>query len=237
VGGPDGVFHLVWTALGKGEPVIGYAHSADLVRWSDQRGLAVMAAEPAARNAWAPKLFYDRLQQRFMITWASTVRGRFTGSESSAEPGLNHRIYYTTTTDFERLAPARLLYDPGFTVIDAVIARDGPRYLMFVKDERRNPWRKQLVVATARSPEGPWGSPSAPITGNYPAEGPAPIKIDRTWFVYFEKHAEHKLGLLMSQNRVDWNDVSGLLRPPPGARHGSVISVPEEVVERLQQLQ
>ena len=233
--GPDGTFHLVWTASGE-EPLIGYATSADLVSWSSQRALPLMTGEAGAVNMWAPKLFHDRMRSRFMIVWSSTIRGRFTDSDASAEEGFNHRIYYTTTSDFTQFAPARILYDPGFTVIDAALARDGARYLMFVKDERRNPWRKHLMLVTASSPEGPWEAASPPITGGYPAEGPSPIRISRTWFVYFEKYAEHKLGLVMSLDLVRWKDVSDLLRPPPYARHGSVLSVPTDLVERLRRL-
>jgi len=37
----------------------------------------------------------------------------------TSEDQLNHRLYFTTTKDFVNLAPTKLLYDPGFSVIDA----------------------------------------------------------------------------------------------------------------------
>ena len=47
--GPDGVFHMVWT-VGWWERGIGYAHSRDLVNWSEQRYIPVMEHEPEAKN-------------------------------------------------------------------------------------------------------------------------------------------------------------------------------------------
>src|SRR5262249_44838718 len=45
--GPDDAFHLVWTTGWTAEKgkVIGYAHSADLVHWSEQRAIPVMENE------------------------------------------------------------------------------------------------------------------------------------------------------------------------------------------------
>ncbi len=51
--GTDGTYHMVWTSSWK-EPVIGYATSRDLIRWSEQRAITPMAHEPGARNVWAP---------------------------------------------------------------------------------------------------------------------------------------------------------------------------------------
>ena len=42
VRGPDGVYHMVWTS-GWNENGIGYASSKDLVHWTPQRELPVMA--------------------------------------------------------------------------------------------------------------------------------------------------------------------------------------------------
>ncbi|HEY0177229.1 MAG TPA: glycosyl hydrolase, partial [Pedobacter sp.] len=56
--GADGRFHMVWTVswTDKG---IGYASSNDLITWSEQQYLPLMAAEEGARNCWAPEITYD----------------------------------------------------------------------------------------------------------------------------------------------------------------------------------
>src|ERR1700710_914243 len=43
--GSDGVFRMVWTTSWSGI-TIGYASSKDLINWSEQRALPVMANEP-----------------------------------------------------------------------------------------------------------------------------------------------------------------------------------------------
>ena len=45
VRGPDGTFHMVWTS-GWNENNIGYASSKDLITWTEQKAIPVMAHEP-----------------------------------------------------------------------------------------------------------------------------------------------------------------------------------------------
>ena len=50
--GPDGTFHLVWPSGWTAEQgkIIGYAHSKDLIAWSDQQAIPIMESEPNTRN-------------------------------------------------------------------------------------------------------------------------------------------------------------------------------------------
>ena len=57
--GPDGTFHLVWTAGWRNDQGFGCANSKDLIHWSEQQFVPVMTNEPATVNVWAPELFYD----------------------------------------------------------------------------------------------------------------------------------------------------------------------------------
>jgi hypothetical protein len=241
--GPDGTFHMVWTA-GWEERGIGYASSSDLINWSAQRYIPVMAHEPSARNAWAPELFYDEESGEFLILWATTIPGRFAETDGqdrgSNDPvGWNHRMYYVTTRDFENFSEARRIYDHGFNVIDAVLVRDGHRYAMILKDETNRPFapQKNLRVAFAGRARGPYGPPSPPITGDYWAEGPTALRIGGRWHVYFDKYIERRYGVVTSADLVDWTDESDRLVMPSGARHGTAFEVPEEVARRLLELQ
>jgi beta-xylosidase len=58
--GPDGTFHLVWTSSWKGDLGFGYASSKDLIHWSEQQFIPVMANEPSTVNVWAPEIMYDK---------------------------------------------------------------------------------------------------------------------------------------------------------------------------------
>ena len=238
--GPDGVFHMVWTP-GWRERGIGHASSPDLIHWSEQQYIPVMAHEPRARNAWAPELAYDASSGEYLVFWATTIVGRFPATDGqlrkgrSWDPGWDHRIYYVATRDFRTFTPARLLYEHGFNVIDATMVRDGARWLMFVKDETDEPRtpQKNIHYAVTASPTGPWGPPSPAITGKYWAEGPTVLRIDGTWYVYFDKYMEGHFGLVTSPDLEHWTEASDRLSLPPGIRHGTAFEIPADVAAAL----
>ncbi len=131
--GADGKFHMVWT-VSWNEQSIGYASSEDLIHWSAQKDLSVMAEEPGTRNCWAPEITYDAKSKTYMIYWATTIPGRFKAGEGTGDDQYNHRMYYVTTKDFKQFSSAKLLYDHGFNVIDATIVPNGSEYMLFLKD-------------------------------------------------------------------------------------------------------
>jgi beta-xylosidase len=232
--GPDGMFHMVWTT-GWWDKGIGLAHSANLIDWSEQKFLPVMEHEPDAKNCWAPEIFYDKATQTYYIIWATTVPGRFPETENPQDDN-NHRIYCTTTKDFETFTDAKVFYDPGFNVIDSFLAYDDAsnRYVMFLKNETKVPKaEKNIRVAFADKAAGPYGPASEPITGGYWAEGPAALKIDGTWYVYFDKYTEHQYGAVKSDDLEHWTDISDRLRFPSGTRHGTPFKASLDVLKNL----
>jgi hypothetical protein len=236
--GPDGVFRMVWTTGWTGH-TIGYASSADLVHWSAERAIPVMAQEPKAANCWAPEVVFDQKQGDYVIFWATSIPGRFADTDATGHMGsdhqpLNHRIYRTTTRDFVTFTPAQVLYDGGFDVIDATMARNGAEWLLFVKDETEYPKpAKHILLVRAASPLGPFSPPSAPITGAYWAEGPTSIRIDGSWYVYFDKYQLHQFGVIRSRDLIHWEDISAQLKMPAGIRHGTIIRVPRTLADNL----
>jgi hypothetical protein len=230
--GADGLFHMVWTVswTDKG---IGYASSKDLIHWSGQRFLPVMEKEAGTRNTWAPEITYDAAGKQYMIYWASTIPGRFPETQVAADGAYNHRIYYTTTKDFKTFTDTKLLYNPGFNSIDATIVPDGKRFVMFLKDETREPAQKNLKVAFSDQITGPYSAASAPITGQYWAEGPTAIHLGDKWLVYFDKYTSHKYGAIQSTDLKTWTDVSDQIQFPNGTRHGTVLRITKKELEQL----
>ncbi|HEX7088339.1 MAG TPA: glycoside hydrolase family 43 protein [Vicinamibacterales bacterium] len=235
--GPDGVFRLVWTT-GWWDKGFGYAESCDLRAWSTPRFVPVMAHEPEARNTWAPEIVYDRSASHYLIFWATTIPGRFPETDLSGDlhdgRQLNHRLYCTTTTDFEHFAPASLFYDGGFNVIDGTIVDLGDRFAMIVKDETRAPIpHKHLRVTFAPAPRGPWGPAGRAFTPGW-VEGPSVVRLGDAWVVYYDEYTRQRYGAMRTHDFETWEDVSGLVRMPAGARHGTVLDLPPDAVAALQ---
>lgn len=233
--GPEGTFHMVWTCgwtTEKGK-IIGYAESKDLQHWSDQRAIELMQNEPKTRNMWAPEIFYERVAQRWLIYWSSTIPGRYRDGDNSGDNGYNHRAYYATTTNFQQISESRLFYDPGFNMIDGTIFQDHDQFYFFFKDERKQPLKKNLRYATAASPEGPYSQPSEPFTGAW-VEGPSAIKIGNEYLVYFDHYAKPQYyGALRSKDLKTWEDCSKEMSFPKGQRHGTVLRISKKVAEEL----
>ncbi|MEP7107316.1 MAG: glycoside hydrolase family 43 protein [Ferruginibacter sp.] len=230
--GGDGRFHLVWT-VSWNDKGIGCAYSPDLFHWSQQRFIPVMAKEDSARNTWAPEITYDSKNKKYMIYWASTIAGRFPSKDSAAESKYNHRLYYVTTKKFKKFSDTKLLYDPGFSVIDASIVPNGDQYVMFLKNETRYPVEKNIRIAYSKKINGPYSGAGAPITGKYWAEGPTALKIGDEWVVYFDKYTEHEYGAVSSRDLINWTDISDKISFPKGVRHGTVFAISAIEFEKL----
>jgi len=223
--GADNKFHMVWTISWNAKG-IGYATSTDLIHWSAQQYVPVMEKEDSARNCWAPEITFDIKNKEYVIYWATTIKGKYPAVDPSVENGYNHRLYYTTTKDFISFSETKLLYDKGFNIIDATIIRNKKEYVMFLKDETIKPVaQKNIRMATSKKLASGFSSPSAPITGNYWAEGPTVVKANDEWIVYFDKYRDHKYGAISSKDLKQWKDVSQKISLPAGIRHGTIFTI------------
>jgi hypothetical protein len=226
--GPDGTFHLVWTTGWRNDQGFGYAHSKDLVHWSDQQFIPAMTHEPKTVNVWAPELFYDETNKRFIICWASTIPGRF---PDNLEPhDNNQRMYYTTTVDFQVFTPTTLFFDPGFSVIDCTIVRRDDGYALVLKDNSRN--QMKLRVAFGEGPIGPWRDVSDPWTQKF-TEGPSALRLGDEWIIYFDAYRQGMYGAAKTGDFKAFVDISGQVSFPPGHKHGTVLKVSREILEGL----
>lgn len=232
--GGDGLFHMVWT-VSWNEQGIGYAHSTDLINWSEQQYLPVMEHEPDARNCWAPEIYYDAPSQEYLIYWATTIPGRFPETDSTGDNGYNHRMYYTTSKDFKTFSETKLLFDQGFNVIDATIQHIQDEYIMFLKNEIRYPTpEKNLSIAKSKHLLGPYSQASPPITpAKVWVEGPSVIQTENGWVVYFDRYIEKRMGAIQSNDLVNWTDITESIHFPEGTRHGTVLKVEQSVVDKL----
>ena len=229
VQGPDGTYHLVWTSSWKGNRGFGYAHSKDLIHWSEQRTIDVMKNEPATVNVWAPELFYDKYNQRFIIIWASTIPFRF--PRGAEDEDNNHRMYYTTTKDFISFTETKLFLDPGFSVIDAVIVQRAKNdYVLVLKDNTRP--NRNIKVAFAADPLGPYSPASVPFTPPF-SEGPAVAKLKDDYLIYFDLYREKIYGAVRTKDFKNFTDITKEVQVPSGHKHGTIFPATKKTIREL----
>ena len=227
--GPDGTFHLVWTSSWKGDLGFGYASTKDFIHWSPERFLPVMAYDTSTVNVWAPEIFHEDQTHEFIIVWASTIPYKF--EKAQEEERNNHRLYYTTTRDFDSFSETKLFFDPGFSVIDAVIVKRGKKDYVLVHKDNTRPMRN-IKVSFGKSSLGPWTKSSEPFTA-FKTEGPTVAKVDKEYLIYYDSYGDFKYGAAKTYDFKKFEDVSSQISLPKGHKHGTIIRVDEKLVEEL----
>ncbi|RTE08317.1 glycoside hydrolase family 43 protein [Paenibacillus whitsoniae] len=220
----EGVFHLVWTD-GWRSRSIGYARSRDLIHWQEERLIGVMEHLPETQNCWAPEIFWDTVWEAYRVIWSSTV----------GEGERNHRIWSVTTQDFKSFSEASLYFDPGYNVIDASMTDRGDSYLMLYKDERGmnengtafKSIRSCRIAKESKVP--PSVSEISELLTPELTEGPTLYALEEEgkpfWIMLFDGFQDQYYGACCSSDLHKWEDISGQLQLPAGARHGSVIKL------------
>lgn len=227
---PDGTFHLVWTTSWKGDLGFGYSSSKDLIHWTKERMIPVMSDEPTTVNVWAPEIFYDDDNKDFVVVWASCIPHRF--KKGIEDENNNHRLYYITTKDFKTISKARLLYDPGFSSIDATIVKRGERdYVMVFKDNTRP--NRDLKVAFAKSPTGPYTPASTAFTESF-TEGPTVEKVGNKYIIYYDAYREKIFGARETTDFIHFKDMTKKVSVPRGHKHGTIIKTNMAIVAGLE---
>lgn len=232
-----GVFHAVWST-GLNDTGLGYASSADLIHWSKQEELPVMAHEPTTRNTWGPQLFYSNWSRMFYIIWASTIPGRFP-EKDNVDNGYNHRLYYTTTRDFKTFSKTALFYNPAFSIADPNIIKRGHTYLLFVRKETPEPMERNIRYVASRCMKGfSKKDVSDPVSGRPLAENPAAVEIDDFTYLFWNIPATNRYGCIRCKNprHPQWEILSDRVQIPNNVQLGTIFKVNPNLLIQLQQL-
>lgn len=231
VQGPDSTFHLVWTTAWRGDRGFGYASSKDLINWSESRFIPVMEFDTSTVNVWAPELYYEDETGEFYVVWASTIPFKY--EKGIEDEKNNHRLYYAKTKDFQTFSDASLLYDPGYSSIDAVIVKRAKSdYVLVLKDNTRP--ERNMKVAFASAPEGPYERLSAAFTPNF-SEGPSVVKKGEEWLIFFDAYQDKYYGAVSTRDFVEFTDISRQLSIPEGHKHGTIVKVKEHIIQNLKE--
>jgi sucrose-6-phosphate hydrolase SacC (GH32 family) len=229
VQGADGTFHLVWTCSWTNESGFAYASSKDLIHWSEQRHIPVMAYDTTVVNVWAPELYYEKDAGDFYIVWASTIPFKF--EKGLEDERNNHRLYYTKTKDFQEFSPAELLYDPGFSSIDAVVVKRATSdYVLVFKDNTR--LARNMRVAFGKTPAGPYNNFSGTYTKMF-TEGPSVVKIGDEWLIYFDAYRDKSYGAVSTKDFITFTDIKDKIVIPGKHKHGTIFTVSGSVLDKL----
>ncbi|MGQ1948229.1 glycoside hydrolase family 43 protein [Geofilum sp. OHC36d9] len=229
VQGPDGTYHMVWTCGWRGDNGFGYAHTKDFIHWSQQQFIPVMAHELDVVNVWAPEIFYDDDNDRFIIIWASAIPFRF--PKEQEDENNNHRMYYTTTKDFKTFTATQLFLDPGFSVIDCVIVKRGKNdYVLVLKNNTRP--ERNISVAFATDPLGPYNNFSKPFTG-FLSEGPTVLKKGNDWFIFYDNYGDKKYSAVRTSNFKTFSNISDQVSFPEGHKHGTIVKINKKILSGL----
>jgi hypothetical protein len=222
--GPDQRFHMVWTWNWRGNS-LGYASSPDLLTWSTQKQIPIMQGFPQTNNVWAPEIYWDSPQSKWLIIWSSSMKDSDTG----------HRIWSSLTPDFDTFSKPAIFFDPGYVVIDATIfhAAAGPYRLIF-KQQTLDPLTFQVRVATGQTLEGPWTNISGPINESW-SEGPSAIQIGNRYIVFYDHYRapRARYEAVATTDWKHWDDITEEISLPPNSKHGSFLKITDDEATRL----
>ena len=230
--GPDGTFHLVWTTQWGGSRGFGYASSKDLIHWSEQREIPVMA-DSLTNNVWAPELFYDDVKKEFYVIWSSQIPpSRYTELDRLGTNAC-HRPYYTKTKDFVNWTPAKPFYDCGYNSIDGFLVKKGRNDYVFVLKDNRKPGFSNCFAVFSDSPEGPFTDPTEPFSPEY-SEGPCVIKVGDEWLIYYDVYRQVRYGAVSTKDFKTFTPIDDKISIPRGYKHGTMIAITRKQLKALQ---
>mmetsp|Transcript_29516 Transcript_29516/g.94661 ORF Transcript_29516/g.94661 Transcript_29516/m.94661 type:complete len:167 (+) Transcript_29516:808-1308(+) len=128
-------------------------------------------------DRWSPDVFHDSRSGRLMVMWSSSKPGR-TGGHPVAP-----RLLYTSTLDFRTFEPVRVVFEPGYAVMEGHIAEIfacSPTQVKCGEGDRRYIlWHREvgerltvngavkeasMRFSVAAGPLGPFSEASTPIT-------------------------------------------------------------------------
>ena len=101
---------------------------------------------------------------------------------------------------------------------------------MVFKDNTRP--NRNLKVAFAKSPLGPYTKPSTTFTESF-VEGPTVEKVDSDYIIYFDEYRKFSYGAVKTKDFIHYTNISNIISVPQGHKHGTIFKAPVSVIENL----
>jgi hypothetical protein len=183
-------------------------------------------------NVWAPELFYDDVQEQFLIIWSSQINPSEYTAADTLGTNACHRMWYTTTRDFQTFAPARRYYDPGFNSIDGYLLKRAEQdYVLIVKDNRK-PGFSNLFCVFSDSPYGPFGSPTETFGRTF-SEGPCAIQLGNEWIIYYDQYHPQEYGAVSTTDFQTFTPIPERISVPADHKHGTIVRISRQQLDIL----
>jgi hypothetical protein len=164
-----------------------------------------------------------------VATWASTIaQNAIQAFQEEVEN--NPRIWYATTRDFRTFSDPQVLFDPNYSVKDAMLLQDGARFALVHNDNTRP--MQSLRVAFSDGLLGPWGPRSDAFTARF-TESPAAVRLGEEWWIYNANSQTGAAGLVKTRGFQEFTDASGRVQAPKGLRLISVMEVARALLDGL----
>lgn len=229
----DENLQLVWSNINKtGSKCLRMWKTTDLVNFSEEK--LVHFGRDDFGCMWAPEVFYDEINDEYLIHWGSTV----------AEDNYKHMsIYCSVTKDFKTFSEPKLYFTKDNEILDTHIQKVGDTYHLFYKNAH-NP--SMNMHATSKNLYGPFehdakledymsniekpGSYEAPTVYTLP-DGRWCLMLD---FFGCEKEKMGYVPFISSKpGDTEFTRCPELVSFPYGFKHGGVIEITDEEYDRL----
>jgi beta-xylosidase len=227
----------------RGSKSIMVWESTDLVNWTDQR--LVQVSPENAGNTWAPEAFYDEELGAYVVFWASKLYAEDDPNHTGSQ---HNRMMYATTRDFVTFSEPRVWVDPGYSVIDSTVIKEGETYYRFTKDERNNtsstPCSKFILGEKStelRSTDYDFiseciGKANSLGPGINQGEGPLVFKsnTEDRYYMFIDEFGGRGYVPFVSDDldATEWKMVTDY-KMPSRPRHGTVLPVTQAEYDRL----
>ena len=245
--GEDGDFYIVATDMHTFDPNQGWGSnpgivllkSNDLVNWSHSK---IVLAKDYAENfgdaywVWAPQTIYDQKAKKYMIY--------FTLQRNDRKSLITYYAYANKDfTGFE--SEPKVLFEAKYGSIDNdIIYKDGVYHLFYAgntKDENGKEIQRGIQQAMSKH-----------LTGNYKedyvymdsytgtrthVEGSSVFKLNNSdeWILMYDLYSSGRYEFQRSTDLMNWTEKPESFRKDFFPRHGSVISLTMEEMQRVQE--
>ena len=230
----DEQYRVDWKKVNStGSKCLRMRKTDDLVNFSEEK--LIYFGRDDFGCLWAPEIFFDEINEEYLIHWGSTV----------AEDNFTHMsIYCCTTKDFETFSEPKLYFTKDNEILDTHIQKVDGVYHLFYKNAEHPPMN---MHATSDNLYGPFEHDKAfekymdekiDRPGSY--EGPTVYTLpDGRWcmmldFFGCEKSQMGYVPFVSSKSGdMNFERVPEQFTFPYGFKHGRVIEITEEEYKSL----